>query len=466
MRRLLLLLILAAPLAFGQATTDIAAHIRWGTTLPTSCTPNNGDIFFKTSATIGAYECLSANTWTAFATGSGGSPGGSNGNLQYRVNGTTFGGTGYVDTSNSDGNTVSMPTGPIPQFFVNASFNYPFTIKTPHFYDGSAAIITLDANASLHGGQLDFYSARGNDITTPQALHTGDQLMSITNWLQTTTGSWDSFKVGAEILTDVYSIDNKQGRMQMLLGTASSGAGTPIYIYWNCQGDGLCRIGPHIRGWGIPGGANDNGLTADTDSTLTIEDKTQQKVTTHFIRAGSAQAASVSPVIFTGSGLQDAISGGTYSGTATNTYTVIIDATGTPDTFKWQKNVGAFTTGVSITGAAQTLTDGVTITFAATTGHTLTDQWVIAGRYQTDLTQWQDSSKAVLSRIQYTGAFQNLSVAFSSLGTPAAGTQIYCSDCQVTTVAANVVSDATCKNGGGGALAVRIGGAWKCTYTP
>lgn len=87
----------------------------------------------------------------------------------------------------------------------------------------------------------------------------------------------------------------------------------------------------------------------------------------------------VGPDVFTGSGLNDATAGGTYTATsAPATYTVIIDATGIPNTFKWQKNAGAFTTGVAITGAAQALADGVTIAFAATTGHTLNDQWVIA----------------------------------------------------------------------------------------
>ena len=41
------------------------------------------------------------------------------------------------------------------------------------------------------------------------------------------------------------------------------------------------------------------------------------------------------------------------------------------------KTIGAWTTGVAVTGSAQTLDDGVTVTFAATTGHTLDDQWNI-----------------------------------------------------------------------------------------
>ena len=90
-------------------------------------------------------------------------------------------------------------------------------------------------------------------------------------------------------------------------------------------------------------------------------------------------SGTISAVVFTGTGLNDATSGGTYTGTNSTAvnYTVIIDGSGVPDTFKWQKTGGAFTNGVAITGAAQTLTDGVQITFANTTGHTLNDQWVI-----------------------------------------------------------------------------------------
>jgi hypothetical protein len=87
----------------------------------------------------------------------------------------------------------------------------------------------------------------------------------------------------------------------------------------------------------------------------------------------------ISTTVFTGTGLNDGTSAGTYTGTDISavTYTVIIDGNGTPDTFKWQKGSGSFTTSVNITGGNQTLTDGVQIKFAATTGHTIGDQWVI-----------------------------------------------------------------------------------------
>ena len=75
--------------------------------------------------------------------------------------------------------------------------------------------------------------------------------------------------------------------------------------------------------------------------------------------------------------LDDLTSGGVYAPAALNYYNVQITSTGTPDKFQWQKNGGAWNTNVSITGVAQALADGVTITFAATTGHFWGSFWNI-----------------------------------------------------------------------------------------
>ncbi len=83
---------------------------------------------------------------------------------------------------------------------------------------------------------------------------------------------------------------------------------------------------------------------------------------------------------FFGVGLDDLTSSGTYTGTTGATYTVIIGITGvppTPDTFKWQKDDGAFTTGVNCAITAITLSDGVQITFGAINGHTSNEKWEI-----------------------------------------------------------------------------------------
>lgn len=92
---------------------------------------------------------------------------------------------------------------------------------------------------------------------------------------------------------------------------------------------------------------------------------------------------SQTPVIYnqtyTGTGPNNMVFDSTnlYSGLIARDFIVKIDATGTPDTFKWSQDGGLtyVATGVAITGAAQTLTAGVVIKFGTTTGHTLNDYW-------------------------------------------------------------------------------------------
>ena len=79
----------------------------------------------------------------------------------------------------------------------------------------------------------------------------------------------------------------------------------------------------------------------------------------------------------TGSGLSDLTMSGTYSGNITRNYKIIIDGTGTPDTFKVSDDGGVTWQNllIEMTGAAQLLNHGVYVTFAATTGHTLDNAW-------------------------------------------------------------------------------------------
>jgi hypothetical protein len=96
----------------------------------------------------------------------------------------------------------------------------------------------------------------------------------------------------------------------------------------------------------------------------------------------------------TGTGLNDAsvdASTHTLGVSGYQEYEITIDASGTPDTFKWRQRLfggtyGGYTTGVAITGAYQTLANGVKIKFNATTGHTLNNVftiWVANGNRDT-----------------------------------------------------------------------------------
>lgn len=89
------------------------------------------------------------------------------------------------------------------------------------------------------------------------------------------------------------------------------------------------------------------------------------------------QNATISAVTYIGGGLKD----GTFSGAVTDVDAIacyMIDSTGSPDTFKWSLDtcVTFKATGVPITGGgvSQTLSNGLSIAFAASTGHTLNEE--------------------------------------------------------------------------------------------
>lgn len=85
---------------------------------------------------------------------------------------------------------------------------------------------------------------------------------------------------------------------------------------------------------------------------------------------------------FSGTGLDDMTSGGAYTGDPSSwryyhgTYWVEIDSEGTPDTFRWSFDQGrSWSDPIAISGEAQLLSDGITVTFVNTTGHTVGDAW-------------------------------------------------------------------------------------------
>lgn len=127
--------------------------------------------------------------------------------------------------------------------------------------------------------------------------------------------------------------------------------------------------------------------------------------TRNFVTNGESddEKGYTAPAVFSGIGLNDMTSAGQgYLGLDTATFTVEIDGTGDPNTFKWRKDSGTWTEGVSITGSDQTLQELVAVNFGATTGHTLGDQWTIdvesatavllpGGNKRATYTAWMDT---------------------------------------------------------------------------
>lgn len=90
----------------------------------------------------------------------------------------------------------------------------------------------------------------------------------------------------------------------------------------------------------------------------------------------------VEAVTFVGSGLDDGTSGGTMTGARDLQIEVEIDTLATPDTFRWSKDGGKTyeAINVALSLSAVALVDGVTILWAATTGHTIGDKWTFGGK--------------------------------------------------------------------------------------
>jgi hypothetical protein len=123
----------------------------------------------------------------------------------------------------------------------------------------------------------------------------------------------------------------------------------------------------------------DGDLTVDGNITLNGEGS-QISVTSLslqdnwlYVGAGDSIATNSASV----SGLDDMLFKGHYEGGSNVIFYVKIDGTSNPNTFAWSYDNFATTeaSGISITGNLQSLEDGISVQFEATTGHTLNDKW-------------------------------------------------------------------------------------------
>jgi hypothetical protein len=119
----------------------------------------------------------------------------------------------------------------------------------------------------------------------------------------------------------------------------------------------------------------------------------------------------IEPSQFYGTTLNDMTSSGTYTGTSDIRYLVEIDSVGdgttTFDTFRWSNDGGSTFGGSNIVitpGVAQTLENGVEVTFAANIGHTTNDEWIVSAKFSTSNNLGQDeNSKAyiILENVEF-----------------------------------------------------------------
>jgi hypothetical protein len=149
---------------------------------------------------------------------------------------------------------------------------------------------------------------------------------------------------------------------------------------------GFCRVDAELIGRGSETTTSESKPAQADEAYLRYGDVTVYRGGgfTGNIACGSLAYASTSigADTFLGSGLDDITVGGTNTGEESTTYRFEIDSVGTPDTFKWRSSENAaYTTGVNVDSSSIALQDGITVLWAATTGHTLGDAWtaVIVG---------------------------------------------------------------------------------------
>lgn len=102
---------------------------------------------------------------------------------------------------------------------------------------------------------------------------------------------------------------------------------------------------------------------------------------------GQRLKAYVEPARFQGGTLNDATSSGDFTGLAKKDFIVQVSLSGATDKFKYSTDGGTnWSAEIDITGAAQALEDGAQVTFTATTGHAVGDEWRFSG--------WPEPSEA------------------------------------------------------------------------
>ena len=119
------------------------------------------------------------------------------------------------------------------------------------------------------------------------------------------------------------------------------------------------------------------------------------------------------PVFYTAAsstpGLNDMTASGLFTGTTNSSFRVQIDGVADPNTFSWSSdgttNWGG-NTGILITGATQTLSGGMMVTFASTTGHTLNDRWEFITKRPVELLSLEGGSCSSRLNLNSTSTFE------------------------------------------------------------
>ena len=261
----------------------------------------------------------------------------------------------YIRVYNDSGATIANGT---PVYITGEANDYPTIAKAAATTEAGSQAVGL-ATHSIENATFGFVTVRGlvgdldtSSLTVGNRVHVG----TTAGTLQETAPTYPYFPVDIGIC---------------LISSASAGC---VYVDVQSHNFEVLRVTGDAR--------VDDNLTVGGDLTVlgtqTIASSNNVSIGSAWNYFNSGDTIGESNTTFTGSGLDDGVLTGHFEGTASKSYYVAIDGTGTPDTFKWSYNSDLSSpeaTGVSITGSDQELGEGISIKFNATTGHTSGDKW-------------------------------------------------------------------------------------------
>ena len=286
------------------------------------------------------------------------------------------------------------------------------------FYDqtrDSIAYYNSNSDLTIHTGQdtvLRVYNDTGSTITAGSPVYlTGETGAVPTIAKASATSEAASMAIGilpSDIANSAYGFVVTHGivffdtssltvgqRVHVGVTAGTTVTATPSYPYYTTDlglvllssasnGCVYIELQPHTFDvMRVTGNAHfDQDLTVDGDlvingtQTITNSNNISLSGAFQYLNAGDT----ITSPTFTGTGLNDAEFTGHYTGTSSNkSFYVKIDSShGNDDTFKWSTDNFVTTEAslIAITGDDQSLEDGISIKFNATSGHTVNDQWV------------------------------------------------------------------------------------------
>lgn len=231
----------------AQPSTTTARHIIYGATLPATCSPNTGDVYFLTAGTIGPYYCSAANTWANITGGSGGSGTVTSVGLLGTANQLTVTGTSPITTSGSwtisfPGGGVTLPgttTGTFSGNITGTASGNSKSVGTPSDLTGIAAAQT--SAVPLGSGLAAGHYVLNLDIVQNALASSGSCTYTFT-FTYTNEVATETFTVTGVALGATHS-NSTNGIRPMNIG----GAGTVSYV--SALASGTCNgatYNPHI----------------------------------------------------------------------------------------------------------------------------------------------------------------------------------------------------------------------------